>query len=203
VILYLGLRPPKEDYIHFPVIRIEPLPFDQYQLIDESDWIFFTSQSLLDIVKRVPPRKVVFSIGEVTASALRRAGIHVDFIAKEETQEGMIELLKTLSFTNKKIFCGRSSLARPCLKEFLQGQCTFYDPVLYNTVIAFDKAKRPPLTSIKEVIFTSPSTVDGFKEAYLGEKLPKGLKLTAIGPVTEKKLLELRLHRLDIQFLAY
>lgn len=198
-VLYLGLRKPpnKEGWIHFPVIHVEPLKLESGEvtsLVDESDWILFTSQTsvefLLNLVeKRFFSTKVIFSIGEITAKALRNKGLHVDFIPHEETQEGMISLFKTFSLKNKKIFCGRSSLSRPEIKNYLDNEgCLFTDPVLYETKVCFDNALRPPLHEIDEVIFTSPSTVEGFREAYRGETLPKDLILTPIGPVTERKM---------------
>lgn len=195
--LYLGLRPKDHYGIHFPVIAIEPVSFDAHALIDlikPADWIFFTSQSAIEPFMQIASpallaKKVVFSIGNETAKALRKEGFHVDFIPKLESQEGMIELLKELPLKGKKIFCGCSKQSRPCLNEFLQDKaCTYASGVLYNTKISFDVSRRPALCDIDEVIFTSPTTVEGFRAAYQGELIPKNLILKPIGPVTEKKL---------------
>ena len=78
------------------------------------------------------------------------------------------------------------------LKEFLKDKdCIFDDPILYTTKIEFDLKKRPSLSDVDEVMFTSPSTVDGFMAAYKGEVIPKSLILKPIGPVTQKKIEEL------------
>ena len=197
--VYLGLRPKDPSHIHFPVIAVDPVPFDKgiYDSIDQADWIIFTSQSTIEFLKplltpSMSAGKVIFSIGDVTALTLRKQGIRCDFIPKEETQEGLIEILKTLPLRNKRIFCGRSNLSRPSLKEFLKDKdCIFDDPILYTTKIAFDLKMRPSLSDGDEVMFTSPSTVDGFMAAYEGEVIPKNLILKPIGPVTKKKIEEL------------
>ena len=109
--LYLGLRKPEWPHItHFPVIRIEPLEVEEF----EADWIIFTSQTTVEILSPFPLRnKVIFAVGEKTAEALRNAGFPVDFIPKEETQEGLIALLETMPLKGKKIYCGRSSRVLP------------------------------------------------------------------------------------------
>jgi uroporphyrinogen-III synthase len=45
----------------------------------------------------------------------------------------------------------------------------------------------PSLASIREIIFTSPSTVEGFFDIFKGEPL-ENKKLNCIGPVTENAL---------------
>jgi len=190
--LYLGLRkPPGEHIVHFPVIAIEMLQRECPE-IEACDWVIVTSQTTVEALDLTMLHgKVLFAVGEKTAKALRQGGLSVDFIPKEETQEGIIDILKTLSFKNKKIFCGGSSLSRPILKNFLKDE-EFYDPILYHTKIAF--GKKPPLANFQEVIFTSPSTVAGFCEAYAGEIIPEKLKLTPIGKVTERSLLMHNVH---------
>lgn len=206
-IIYLGLRAPRHDMIHFPVIAINPLLFDKEaskKIVHDlllADIVLFTSQSAIDPLFALSEeplllaKKVIISVGEKTAQALRKKGVHSDFIPKKESQEGIIEVLKSLPLKNKKIFCGRSSLSRPEIKSFLESKgCLYADPVLYNTVIEYDLKKRPALTDGDEIIFTSPSTVDGFIQAYAGDVIPKNLILTPIGHVTERKISECLTH---------
>ncbi|CRX37620.1 uroporphyrinogen-III synthase [Estrella lausannensis] len=202
-VLYLGLQPPLEANItHYPVIAIFPLHFTVYEKerlrssFIQAEWVLFTSKSAIDPLLRLLEGasfegKTVFSVGKKTASALKERGIQVDQIPEEETQEGLIALFKKHPLRGRTVFCGRSSLSRNVLKKFLLDRgAIYFDPVLYETKISYDESNKPSLNDFDEVLFTSPSTVDGFVQAFAGCPLPKNLKLKAIGPVTEKRLEE-------------
>ena len=202
-ILYLGLQPPQEGNIyHYPVIAIFPLHFTGYEKerlrtsFMQAEWVLFTSKSAIDPLLCILDGasfdgKTVFAVGKKTALMLSEKGVKVDWVPKEETQEGLIALFKKHPLRGKTVFCGRSSLSRNVLKRFLLEQGAHYcDPVIYETKVSFNQSKRPSLSDFDEVLFTSPSTVDGFVQAFANCPLPKNLKLKAIGPVTEKRLEE-------------
>jgi uroporphyrinogen-III synthase len=177
-ILYLGLNPPKipnTHVLHYPMIQIIPreashpdiiLSFSQFS---EYTHFIFTSQSSVDIFVRYLSFFKLQSI-----------------IAKEETAEGVIKELELLNPTDGYFFWPHSSLSRPAMKDyFKKKKWPLQDCILYDTkLIKYEQ--NPDLTQVDEIIFTSPSTVDGFL-ANFGQ-LPKEKKLTAIGPITQKKL---------------
>lgn len=200
-VLYLGLNPPAAGNItHFPVISIRPVDFsrDEKRKIRESflraEWVIFTSQSaispLFSLLEGVSfEHKTLFAVGLKTYAALRKEGLSVDFVPQEETQEGLIGCLEALPLFGRPVFCGRSSLSRDVLPRFLrQRGALYFDPVLYETLIAFDESQKPSLAEFDEVVFTSPSTVDGFIKAFGKDPCLKKLILKAIGPVTQKRL---------------
>jgi uroporphyrinogen-III synthase len=127
----------------------------------------------------------VLAVGPGTAAALQERGIEA-IAATQATQEGMVELLKTMDLENAFIFWPRSALARPVIEDFLKKiKVPFYALDLYET-----KWQRPEpvpnLEDFDEIVFTSPTTVDAFLKIF--GAIPKDKKLTPIGPVTEAAL---------------
>jgi uroporphyrinogen-III synthase len=191
MILYLGIDPSrwktKKNLLHYPVIKTE--------LIAEPDWIdwpffthlLFTSRSAVLHWKRFEEKKII-AIGTATAALLRNYGCH-PLVASESTQEGVIELLKRLDLSNAYLAWPRSERARNILVPFLSSLAPPFRFValdLYKTV--FQRLEPvPSLEEIEEIVFTSPSTVEGFLQIY--GQIPQNKKITAIGPVTQDALL--------------
>lgn len=179
-ILYLGLRP-KTGTFHYPVIRTEFLGVGA-----PSDWarfthIIFTSQTAVEYWPG-PWNKEIIAIGKATAAALRSKGVEPR-VAPFATQEGVIELIKLIDGC---FFIPRSRLARSALTDYMEeNQIPFSVLDLYDT--HFQRLEPVPnLDDFDEIVFTSPSTVEGFLRIY--GKLPREKKLTAIGPITQKAL---------------
>lgn len=179
-ILYLGLRP-KPGTFHYPVIRTALLPVGA-----TADWarfthIIFTSQTAVEYWPG-PWDKEIIAIGEATAEVLRSKGIEPR-VAPFATQEGVIELIQEIKGS---FFIPRSRLARSTLTDYMEENRIPYTALdLYDTY--FQKLEPVPnLDDFDEIVFTSPSTVEGFLRIY--GKLPREKKLTAIGPITQKAL---------------
>jgi uroporphyrinogen-III synthase len=205
-ILYLGTDPtqfesqnrPSGHLIHYPVIKIVPRALESPELKQAYDefeaytHLLFTSKNAVKVFfGHLCPNlsaKITIAIGEVTAAHLRVQGVQPQFIAQDETQEGVIQLLNQLDLNNAYFFMPRSSLSRPLLTNFFkEHQIRHQACDLYDTVTQILEP-RPDLNRIDEIIFTSPSTVNAFLEIF--GKLPKGKKLTAVGPITEQALLK-------------
>ena len=189
-ILYLGIDAP-EGVFHYPVIRTEKIESPQLMqaltIQDRFTHLIFTSKNG---VRHWHESGGTFSgtaiaIGNATAEKLFQLGAAA-LIAPNATQEGVIALLETMPLENAFLFYPRSKLARPCLANYLHKRsvpaCIFD---LYDTV--FQKIEPvPDLNLFDEIVFTSPSTVDGFLRIF--EKLPRDKKLTAIGPITHQAI---------------
>jgi uroporphyrinogen-III synthase len=133
-----------------------------------------------------PWDKEVIAIGEATASLLKKKGLK-PLIAPFATQEGVIELISQLK---GHFFLPHSKLARPALKDYFKAHhIPFFALELYTTKFQCPEP-IPKLNEFDEIVFTSPSTVEGFLRIY--KELPKDKKLTAIGPVTKAALDALR-----------
>jgi len=188
-ILYLGLDPPDTDCIHYPVIRTQKIDDGARALAlwDRFSHVIFTSKTAVRYWFEIKPDfdKSAIAIGEATANALLERGVK-PLIASVATQEGVIALLKTLSFKDAYLFLPRSQRARSALTDFLTANKIDHFPLdLYDTV--FQKMEPvPDLSEIDEIVFTSPSTVTGFILIY--GQIPKDKVLTTIGPITERFL---------------
>lgn len=185
-ILYLGLNPKGKDVLHYPVIRTEKIAsFEEARLLwDKSTHVIFTSQTAVRYwnEEKIPLDKIVISVGKATANLVGRPSL----IANPETQEGVIALLETMDLQKAFIFWPKSKKARPVLTQYLQEKkIPYYALDLYDTV--FQKLEPVPnLMEVKEIVFTSPSTVEGFLRIY--GSFPPGIRYTAIGPVTERAI---------------
>jgi uroporphyrinogen-III synthase len=194
--LYLGTDPSNyshlQDLIHYPVIKTVPLPIPQHLWDDFADYthILFTSKNAVAIffeqLKQPLEGKQIIAIGTATAAKLAEYGCTANFVADDESQEGVIELLNQQDLTHAYIFYPRSSIARKNLEHFLMRRhvrhqvCDLYDTHLQKP------EPVPDLSKVQEIIFTSPSTVKGFLAAF--GALPKDKKLTCIGAITEAEL---------------
>ena len=195
--LYLGLDPknyPHQDsLVHYPVIRTVRLEEDALRTA-ETLWpafthVVFTSQMAVAYWHIQLKDKVFIAIGEATAAAVRIKGA-IPLVAFQATQEGVIEFLSGMDLREAFLFLPRSRLARSALTDYLdRSRIRHFALDLYDTV--FQKPEPVPnLTEFGEIVFTSPSTVEGFLKIF--GKLPRDKKLTAIGPITKSALQKLR-----------
>ena len=131
-------------------------------------------------------RKCIIAIGGITADFLSKRGSPPKLIAKEETKEGIISLLENLKLDGAYFFLPRSSRSRPALTEYLikrqlpHRACAIYD-TLFQKLLPV-----PDLSTIDEIFFTSPSTVEAFLKIY--GHIPNGKKIISIGPITQKTI---------------
>jgi len=184
-ILYLGLNPPPH-VLHYPVITTQkletPAISQALALWPHFTHVLFTSKTTVRYWFEIKPDfdKIALAIGPSTAAELLLRGI-TPLIAPVPTQEGLLALTRTLS--NPYFFFPRSRKARPLLTDSLQDP--FFALDLYDTL--FQRPEPlPNFAEIDEIIFTSPSTVQGFLRIF--GKLPRDKILTPIGPVTEEAL---------------
>ncbi len=183
--LYLGLRP-WEGTFHYPVIRTEmcePAELEEaLRLWPEFSHVIFTSQTAVEYWPG-PWDKIVIAIGEPTASVLRMKKLNV-LVAPFATQEGVMTLIAHLR--SAYFFLPHSKKARPELVDFLKRQQVRHFALpLYDTHFQCPEP-IPNLDDFDEIVFTSPSTVEGFLRIF--KQLPEGKTLTPMGPITRKAL---------------
>jgi uroporphyrinogen-III synthase len=195
-VLYLGTDPENFQHIdglvHYPIIQTVPLEIPSHLLDDFSDYthILFTSKNAVTIFfqtfKSSLENKKIVAIGKGTAAKLKQGGYPPHLVASQESQEGLMDLLRTQDLSEAYIFYPRSSLARKNLENFMiQRGIRHQICHLYTTV--FQKPEPfPDLTQFDEIIFTSPSTVKAFLAAF--GSLPLDKKLTSMGSITEEEL---------------
>lgn len=195
-VLYLGTDPENYQHIdglvHYPIIKTASLEIPSHLLDDFPDYthILFTSKNAVTIFFQTfqgsLEKKQIVAIGKGTAAKLEKEGHPPHFVATQESQEGVIELLRSQDLNDAYIFYPRSSLARKNLENFMiQRGIRHQICDLYTTV--FQKPEPlPDLAQYDEIIFTSPSTVKAFLTAF--GSIPQDKKLICIGPITEKEL---------------
>lgn len=184
-VLYLGLDPTSDKYIHYPVIRL--VPKKGLKKVALFDLCIITSKHvinlLLPLVKKESLQRRCITIGPATTASLLREGIDPLLESAVSTQEGVIAELEKCKKLGRVLY-PRSSKARPLLKEYLNKKANFLEIVdLYDTIIQ-KPYPIPDLQEIDEVVFTSPSTVEGFFSIY--SFMPPHIKAVFQGPITEK-----------------
>jgi len=204
--LYLGLDAPEIDYQvdlhHYPVIKIVPRPLKNPDLqhafrnLKSYTHLLFTSKNsatlFFDYLQRsgyshdIMQDKHLFAVGQATAEVLHLLGGKNIQTAEREQAEGLIEVLENCDLTRGHVFWPHSALSRPVLKDYLSKRgVQHYACAIYDTMLQ----KIEPVPSIEtfdEIVFTSPSTVQGFLAIY--GALPKEKSLKAIGPITQAAL---------------
>ncbi len=166
------------------------------------DIIIFTSKNSVRYLfkylatRNVSPesleKKTIFTIGLETAQILQRFKLNVTLIPQKFTFTNLLDELPTIE--GKKILLPLSTRADFSKKDLLQKKGAQVTVIpLYKTELVSKKSelfeKLVENNSICCVIFTSPSTIDGFikrtKSANLLKKIKK-IPIFCIGPVTAK-----------------
>lgn len=210
--LYFGLDPghyqKKSPYevIHLPLIQIVPRPFEDpliqqaldcfdlvsHVLLTSRSAVFWWNQYLCQSAYPTSGwlKKELLAIGPATEKALEdlpnpwnRKATHKPEI---ETSEGICALLQKLSPAPSLLLWPHSALSRSLIIECLEKrQIPYQAPIVYDTLPKHPTI-LPPLEEFKELVFSSPSTIDAFLQLY--QRFPEGLNLVTIGPTTEKYL---------------
>lgn len=200
--LYLGTSPSaydgREDVFCCPIIEVVPkeIPFYIAQDMEEYTHFIFTSKNSLSLFSTLLQNlsflrnKKICVIGKETAKRCQSLGIVPTYVAKEETQEGMIDLLLRLDLQEAYVLFPKSSLARQKLENFfIEKEIRYQAFDLYDTVTKKPDL-LPELDHFDEIVFTSPSTVQAFIDLFA--EIPKNKKLTCLGPITKEALKRIR-----------
>lgn len=176
--LYLGLRCPNVMWHHFPIIEIEPIPFEP---VTGATHYLFTSRTAAKMYLPYLTRKPIFCTGRATAKELN--GFETRIAALEQA-EGVVELLKNENLEGAHIVWPRAEGARDVISNYLKGRCRLTEIPLYRSRTT---GRTPPdITSFSRLMFTSPSTVKAFQELF--GSLPTGAEAVGIGAVTSSFL---------------
>lgn len=195
-----------------PAIEIAPLKtngafHDTVARLPDTDWVFFTSPEGLERFMQLlkPLRKDlrwlrdchIGAIGPKTAAAIEACGLHVDFVPRRFSQEGMVRDFPARVLQGKRgvIFSAQDS--RDVLAEGLQRRGMRVQRIaVYRTVMP--KALRQGVKTLFErpfdfVTVTSASCVDHLYDALSAagqaQRFP-ALRFASIGPVTSQAVRE-------------
>jgi hydroxymethylbilane synthase len=198
--LYLGPEFPLKAFpgrkiTHCPII--ETIPRISHDLGDWHSYthLILTSKTAVTMLAallrkaNISPhtigKKTVIAVGQATAEMVRAFGAN-PLIAREETAEGVVEVLNKISLDHAHFFWPHAALSRPIIENALKekGAC-FTTCILYDT-LPVANPPLPPLSDFQEILFSSPSTVSAFFSAI--PKPPHHLQFTPIGRITHEAL---------------
>jgi uroporphyrinogen-III synthase len=186
--------------ILFPTIRTTPIdPKISLSEIEKFDIIIFTSKKAVKyFFQRFPIEKLkskeFLVVGEKTADELKKLGVENITISPIPSSEGILQFIRENwnLYKNKKFLLPKSKIGIKLLEENLNN---IYPIYIYDTKINYPENKKAVENLLQNgeidfIIFSSPSTVDGFKENFgkNWRNLIKDTKIIAIGRTTSKKL---------------
>lgn len=163
--------------------------------LDSYDWVVFTSpravqactkrMSLLGV--RVEPRRPRFAaVGPRTASALRDAGLEVDYVPGKYLTSELGQTLPDGGGTHVVLF--RADIADRVLPAILERRgFAVKDLPVYQTKTVEGTISPERVACAKMIVFASPSEVRGLKERAgpdVFARLARDVLAVCIGPVT-------------------
>ena len=195
------------EAIEFPTIEIvHPNSFDDIDgalgEIEKYQWIIFTSvngvnsffqrMKKLDFDIRLLHHARLCAIGPVTAKTLEDMGFNIEYVPEVFKAEELAEGLKNKIAKGDRVLLPRADIAREILVDELNKLGAEVDNIhVYKTIIpeqSSDQLQKNLENNIDVITFTSSSTVNNFIEILGKDNLAQlsGIKLAAIGPVTEE-----------------
>lgn len=198
--LYLGPEYPLKAFpdkciTHVPLIETVARECDALTSWQHYTHVILTSKtavrSLVSLLRKakISPyslaSKQIITVGKATAELAKAYGAD-PLIAEEETAEGVVKIIQTLSLDKAHFFWPHSSLSRPLIENALKEKnACFTSCILYDTSPIKD-VELPCLSDFQEILFSSPSTVAAFFSCYPSP--PPHLQLTPIGKITLDEL---------------
>ena len=189
--LYTGLVCPNPDYIHTPLIEIEPVSFVEPS-IEDYDYLLFTSRYAVKCWTGGFCGRIV-SIGPSTTQALKEAGAVEVEQTEQDDSYGVIDFFSRQP--RGRVLIPRSNLALDIIPDGLRSLgFTVQTLTVYNNVYP-RHVRRVNLDNIQRVVFTSPSTIDNFIKTY--GCLPPHIEYVTRGSITEQHLKSRQNERFD------
>lgn len=204
------------EVVPFPTIEIQPIKNATVPSPHTYDWVIFTSVNAVEIFyERLrdmgkDTRSLggcgVCAVGSKTVDSLNKVGIQPDFVPAKSTSSAIAAEIEDVA--GQKILLPRAKIATEALPKGLRERGAHVDDVpLYDTVRVVndnrDTIEAELLTgAIDFATFTSSSTFVNFLEAFPAqtpENLLANVKVTVIGPTTEKTALD---HGVQVDVIA-
>lgn len=177
------------------------------------DWTIFTSRTTLDfIVERLGQNDLsayadqlggIAAVGQSTARKLEELGLTPRLVPQEFDAEGLIEMLRPVELSGKRVALPRALDAREILPEWLRAEgaqlsvIEVYESYRPTQSISLLKQLTPDVVDV--LTFASSNTVRNFdglldvETAWL-----RGVVCACIGPITRSTAEELGYKALDL-----
>jgi len=192
-----------ENIVHTPLVSINSVNLDKDSInilenIATYDRIIFTSRySVLYFYEllfkigldaRALYHLNIDSVGHVTSSVLKEKGLLVDPLTKDETSESMLKYYRSQDIVTERILIPGSGQGSNRLRAGLEKLGNKVTSLKVYEMNKNEAVVKQNLDLFEGVIFTSPKTVEVFKEVY--GCLPDHLKITTRGSQTKLKVEE-------------
>ena len=202
-----GLRALGAEPLEVPVLEIQPpASFEALdralQQLDTYDWLIFTSantvQAVLNRASQISVNHAkIAAVGQATAAALRKAGLHVDYIPENYVAESLIDGFPE-DVAGKRILLARAAVARDVIPDALcvRGAEVHIADAYRNGLPAEapELLRQALLNPLDAATFTSSSAATHLAEAAAkaGIAFPfANVPAISIGPITSETLREL------------
>lgn len=170
--------------------------------LEQFDWLIFTSAEAVRAVARRCSKLGqslaqpwghlrVAAVGPVTAEAIQKTGLQVEYVAKTHSGVALANELGE-RVPGRKVLLPRSDRANPDFPAALRYHGADVREVIAYRTLRPAKIEREELTEFENgkadaILFFSPSAVVHFTEAFGRERLSaieNKMAITAVGPVT-------------------
>jgi uroporphyrinogen III methyltransferase/synthase len=184
--------------------------------LEQFDWVIFTSGQAVrafearrkDLGASLNPAGSMLriaAVGPVSAEAVRKAGLPVEYVARTHNGVGLANELGG-RLQGRSVLLPRSDRANPDLPAALKTHGAQVNEVVAYRTLHPGEVDRQKLSRISAgdadaILFFSPSAVQNFAELVSAEHflgLQDGLAITAVGPVTAEALRHLKMERIVV-----
>jgi uroporphyrinogen III methyltransferase/synthase len=197
-----SLRGLGAEVVELPAIRIEPhIDSDEvrkainglysYALVcltsPNGVRLLFEAMAEAGVDARALANATVAAIGPGTAAELEAHGIRADVVPEQYVAEALAEALSGVQVKDRPVLVARAAEARDVLPDALRERGAKVDVVaLYETVAEPPDPEAVEAAQAADYLtFTSSSTVRNLVAALDG-RLPEGIRIVSIGPVTSE-----------------
>jgi uroporphyrinogen III methyltransferase / synthase len=149
--------------------------------------LLFEAMAEAGVDARALANATVAAIGPGTAAELEAHGIRADVVPEQYVAEALAEALSGLQVKDRPVLVARAAEARDVLPDALRERGAKVDVVaLYETVAEPPDPEAVEAAQAADYLtFTSSSTVRNLVAALDG-RLPEGIRIVSIGPVTSE-----------------
>ena len=160
-----------------------PIVNSQFSIAQAPDWVVFTSRYGVRYYEGSLEGLKVASVGSVTSAEIRSkySGKEPDFESPTQSAEGLIEFFR--HHPKSRILLPRSDKALESLSDGLRASGHEVTELTVYHNIPNPDAEKQNLDKYDKVMFTSPSTVEAFRNIYTKEE-SKHLLMIAKGKTT-------------------
>jgi uroporphyrinogen-III synthase len=197
------------EVIYLPTISILPRLLSESETgllknLAQYDYLIFTSSNACEIFFRhvnlsniISSKIIVAAVGNSTSKTCLDYGIRVNIIPPKSSALGLIEELRKVDLSSKKVLLPVSALSGDELPEALIEMGANIDVIqIYDTTCGCGAANQYLIEKVKQAVpdifvFTSPSSFTCFLRIFSiiePEVFFYGKVICALGPSTEKSI---------------